>query len=468
MNQQARMSSIVRAFGNAVGTCIETRPKTALKLLKVGFRANNLQSHLSCFDPVSHLGLSQRYAALACGLAILAPLRKPQESVVVNLFLPCELLVAMDLVPQFVEGFAGYLDGACCERGFVEYAENWGVPKTYCSYHKALLGASLSSVLPKPQCVIHATVACDANLNTFRTLASYWQVPLFVLDVPAVSVGYEDSYVEEDLCVEMGQAAPNWDKAIPDEAVIYVANQFRSMARFLEDTTHRKLNEERLAEAIRREKRSFDLYARYQSELAFREFTNDPLTEMYRIFLTHLQAGSPNLEKYMEFLLRDVQNAPLANHGHLKKRILWVHTLPFWQNSVARMFALDAPCQLLGSDLSFDFLNEEDDLDEKVPFESMARKLLRNSAGGSAVRRTRRVLDLAKRLHADGVVWFCQWGCKQTLGAANLAKQILEQQGFPVLVLDGDACDKQNINEGQMATKMQAFFEMLGGHNAEV
>jgi hypothetical protein len=179
----------------------------------------------------------------------------------------------------------------------------------------------------------------------------------------------------------------------------------------------------------------------------------------------------------MELLLRDVQNAPLvnlvnlanlANHGNLKKRILWVHTLPFWQNSVARMFALDAPYQLLGSDLSFDFLNEEDDLDERAPFESMARKLLRNSVGGSAVKRTRRVLDLAKRLHADGVVWFCQWGCKQTLGAANLAKQILEQQGFPVLVLDGDACDKQNINDGQMATKLQAFFEMLGGHNVQV
>ncbi|HOV93999.1 MAG TPA: 2-hydroxyacyl-CoA dehydratase family protein [Spirochaetales bacterium] len=465
------MNSIVRAFGSAVGNCIETKPKVALRLLKVGFGANNLQSHLSYLDPVSRLCLSQRYASLACGQAILAPLRKPQKSVVVNLFLPCELLVATDLVPQFVEGFAGYLDGACCERGFVEYAENWGVPKTYCSYHKALLGASLSSVLPKPQCVIHTTVACDANLNTFRTLASYWQVPLFVLDVPAVSVGHEDVCVEEDLYVEMSQADPNRDEAIPDEAVIYVANQFRSMAEFLEDITHRKLNEGRLAETIRREKRSLDLYTRYQTELAHREFMNDPLTEMYRIFLIHLQAGSPNLERYMELLLRDVQDAPLvnlANHGNLKKRILWVHTLPFWQNSVARLFALDAPYQLLGSDLSFDFLNEEDDLDERAPFESMARKLLRNSAGGSAVKRTRRVLDLAKRLHADGVIWFCQWGCKQTLGAANLAKQILEQQGFPVLVLDGDACDKQNINDGQMATKLQAFFEMLGGYNAQV
>jgi hypothetical protein len=261
------------------------------------------------------------------------------------------------------------------------------------------------------------------------------------------------------------------------------------MAQFLQDVTHRKLDAERLKDAIRIEKRSLVLYAHYRRELVSHYFPNDPTNEMYRIFLTHLQAGSSTLEKYMELLLQDIRKAPpihveppvnmdgrvndevapVVNRKqyvragvNAKKRILWVHTLPFWQSSVARIFMLDSSYQLLGSDLSFDFLNENNELDEQEPFESMARKLLMNSAGGSVVRRTGRVLSLAKMFRADGVVWFCQWGCKQTLGGANLAKEILEREGFPVLLLDGDACDRQNINDGQMATKLQAFFEMLG------
>ncbi|NLH02196.1 MAG: 2-hydroxyacyl-CoA dehydratase, partial [Clostridiales bacterium] len=31
----------------------------------------------------------------------------------------------------------------------------------------------------------------------------------------------------------------------------------------------------------------------------------------------------------------------------------------------------------------------------------------------------------------------------------------------PVLLLDGDGCDMENINDGQMKTRLQAFLEIL-------
>jgi benzoyl-CoA reductase/2-hydroxyglutaryl-CoA dehydratase subunit BcrC/BadD/HgdB len=49
------------------------------------------------------------------------------------------------------------------------------------------------------------------------------------------------------------------------------------------------------------------------------------------------------------------------------------------------------------------------------------------------------------------------------LGGARLIREYLEREGFPVLVLDGDGCDRKNINEGQMSTRLQAFTEMLEG-----
>lgn len=93
----------------------------------------------------------------------------------------------------------------------------------------------------------------------------------------------------------------------------------------------------------------------------------------------------------------------------------------------------------------------------------MARRLLGSCFNGGARRRVERVLELARRLHADGVVWFCHWGCKQTSGASQLARQTLEAAGFPTLVLDGDGCDAGNANDGQMVTRLQAFLEQLEG-----
>jgi benzoyl-CoA reductase/2-hydroxyglutaryl-CoA dehydratase subunit BcrC/BadD/HgdB len=70
-------------------------------------------------------------------------------------------------------------------------------------------------------------------------------------------------------------------------------------------------------------------------------------------------------------------------------------------------------------------------------------------------------LDYAKRAHAEGVVVFCHWGCKQTLGISQLAKQYFEEAGFPTLVLDGDGCDSRNVADGQMVTRLNAFIEQL-------
>jgi benzoyl-CoA reductase/2-hydroxyglutaryl-CoA dehydratase subunit BcrC/BadD/HgdB len=68
---------------------------------------------------------------------------------------------------------------------------------------------------------------------------------------------------------------------------------------------------------------------------------------------------------------------------------------------------------------------------------------------------------MSKKLRADGVVYFCHWGCKQTLGGAQFVKDYMESAGYPALILDGDGCDRGNINDGQMLTRMQAFLEML-------
>jgi len=272
------------------------------------------------------------------------------------------------------------------------------------------------------------TMVCDANIITFRALADFWKIPLFTVDIPS-----------------------NND----EDAIKYVEEQLKQAVSFIEENTNQKFDYEKLTEVIRRENRSMKLYKEYLKELSAKYIPNDLTSEMYKLFFTHTFNGTKEAERYFEILLDDAKKMKESND---RIRILWCHTVPFWQQSIREIFNNSNKYQLLCSDLNFDGIIE---LDENKPLRSLAVKLLNNPLKGSADRRAGKILQMAKYLNADGVVYFNHWGCKKTLGGAGITKKMLEESGIPVLVLDGDGCDRENINDGQMKTRLQAFLEIL-------
>lgn len=122
------------------------------------------------------------------------------------------------------------------------------------------------------------------------------------------------------------------------------------------------------------------------------------------------------------------------------------------------IFDAGPECELVGTDIAAESIDLPD---PDHPFESMARRLVYGAVNGRAKERLAFALEQAKNANADGVVVFCHWGCKQTLGISQLAKQYFEQNGLPTLVLDGDGCDSRNVADGQMVTRVNAFIEQL-------
>ena len=58
-------------------------------------------------------------------------------------------------------------------------------------------------------------------------------------------------------------------------------------------------------------------------------------------------------------------------------------------------------------------------------------------------------------------------GCKGTIGASGLIKNVLETAGLPTMILDGDGCNPANTSDGQVSTRLQAFAEMLEKNKEE-
>lgn len=419
--------SIIDKFGELVKSRIVEQPGSANSLLYYGYYADYIKNKFTKASQLPH----QSYGAAITNRVIRAGMKQSEKTALVNVFFPCEILHAMNILPQFVEGAASYLNGARAEKGFIDFAEKSGIPKTHCSYHKTLLGAYKSKVLRASAFVATTSMACDANTLTFRDVAEISGAPYFIVDVP---------------------------KTRSAESVQYVKAQLSEFIRFAEQHTGIKFEMDALCGVMGQEKVTLELFREYYRLLSDKFIPSDMTSEMYRIFFSHILMGTKEARRYFELLLSDISLA--SNFADMDKtiRLYWIHTMPFWQIGFRELFNGSKQYQLVASDLNLDYL-ELPDLSD--PLGSLAHKLLYNVMNGSASDRAELALKNCRDLNCDGAVIFNHWGCKKTIGGSGLMKSILNEAGIPCLVLDGDGCDRANVNDGQMRTKMEAYLEML-------
>ncbi len=198
--------------------------------------------------------------------------------------------------------------------------------------------------------------------------------------------------------------------------------------------------------------------------IAERWKNHDPVTsltnELYAIFMCHLLAGSETSLKYTELLLEDVKNAPKGDGLH----VLWMHIMPFLQQPVKETFNYSKTMHISACDFVADGFREMQAAD---PYEAMAEKMVHCIYNGSVKERIQMAEKLAKQTDADGGILFAHWGCKGTIGASGLIKNVLETAGLPTMILDGDGCNPANTSDGQVSTRLQAFAEMLEKNKEE-
>lgn len=142
---------------------------------------------------------------------IVESFRHLENAVMVNIFMPCELIHAMGLTPMFPEGLSAYIVNTACEEVFVETSEAHDIAETFCSYHKLMMGVAETGVMPKPLMIANTTLICDANQLSFPRLVNFYDVPHYVIDVPNTADGDAVAYVTDQLYEFAACEAATWE-----------------------------------------------------------------------------------------------------------------------------------------------------------------------------------------------------------------------------------------------------------------
>lgn len=418
------MADIITSFGNYINKTALDKPQSTRKLLLTAYRANALAVRLK---GEKRLSPARRLAVNHINDVVISMMAHPNKAVLTSVFMPCELIHAAGLIPLCAELYSTYMNGTACEEVFAEAAEAEGISESYCSYHKIMLGTAFSGVMPAPKMAVNCSTVCDANNLTFKTIGEYFDIPVFYIDVPS-------------------------DKS--DASLSYVTEQFRELAELIEKTTGRKIDDDALSLAMQRSKNTIENLKLCAEEKRTHTQRSSVTSELNEIYMSNNAVGGAAADRYASMLADELKRSP-ARQG---KRLLWLQTIPIWQSPVRELLNFNDDIQIIASDMNLGSLI---DIDPQKPYESMAKRLLYNTFNGSGEERIKTAIEEAKFFDVDGVVCFCHWGCKQMMGLSAMFKTELEKEGFPTLVLNGDGCDRRNASDGQVATRLNAFCEML-------
>ena len=436
MAGQTLGTRVVNAFGTAVTQHVGDAPDGVRTALDVAFNAERFK-----VERFPELGLMPfaRDAARITLKSVTDALNSPEQAVVTSIFLPSEPFLAMGLKPVSAEAIAGFVSAAHSESGFITQAEQNGIPETYCSFHKVLMGMATSGVLLPARLLASCSVPCDANNLSFKALSYLWDSPHVYVDVP-----YTD---------------------IADEAsVAYVADQLRALVRATEQRYGVKLDADELSRRVEMSQRTLELLDRSLPLRRGRFMRSDMGNEMQLALAVHLALGTDESLRMAERMVDDLA----STEDYDGVSIVWGHIPPFFLKSINDQISQSRDAQIIATDMLYDQVSgHRPRYSADQPFEAMAERMLEDCFNGPSTRRAARLERLARETDADGVVIFCHWGCKETAGASQLMRRQIEAMGIPVLVLDGDGCDRNNCMEGQMSTRFTAFMELLASKREE-
>jgi len=345
---------------------------------------------------------------------------------------PTELLWAFDMVPFDFEIACNNLPAATSGHGstIMKISEGEGYSRDICAFDRLILGCQLDGKLPKGDLYLTSSYYCHGKAKANEIVARREGRESILFDVPN----------------EISLASIN-----------YVVAQLKDIAHKLEGVVGRRMDLDRLKEAIRSSNRSRSSLLEINELMKCKPCPWDGV----RACLLSLGAifwGSPIQEQIHKMLFQEIkERIEKGTTSPESSRILWFPWVPVQQTNIFTI--------LRENQVSVPMVEAAyvwwSDLDEDHPFEALARKALENYMVGPADRRVKSLAKMAEEYEVDGAIHFATPACHHENAAFRLIRDALRTKGLPVLNLEGDMTDERNYSPDLTASSLESFLEII-------
>jgi hypothetical protein len=309
-----------------------------------------------------------------------------------TIFMPAEILYAMDIVPMYAETTSWMIPAFQVEFVFFWPRHlSWGWQGNMLA-HRVMAGGYARD-LPCPDAVLWSNEMCDNSAKSGELLVKMNRCPGYFMDFP-----FHDSPQEMD----------------------YLVTEFRDMIDFLEKTTGKKMDWNRLSEIVARLDYQIELYRdifnlrkAIPSPFPMRRFTEFMMS-------LYLFPGQPEAISYLETLRDELSQMVKNGQGvvpHERFRLMSLFMPPVFMMGFLGEISREHGAVSVVEPLFGCW--KEGRLDPRKPLESLAKKSFmfpENASWGCLDDRIlRETVECARDFKVDGAIFYAHVGCRQGL-----------------------------------------------------
>lgn len=361
-----------------------------------------------------------------------------------------EIFYAMGLQPVFPENFSPVCAAFGAALSHFEAAEAMGYSSDLCGYLRNIVGYVHSDMhgpgvplqgLPEPDMIMSFGGGCVPAMKIFHILEHRFQgAAVFRADMPQVAV-----------------------EEIREHHVEYATSEMHRFIDFLERTTGRKLNMERLREVVALSDEACRLWDEIMS---YRRFSPAPITasEIGIMFVMVTRQGTKTAVEFLERVRDEVAQRAHKGMGAVEDervRLFW-DNIPLWHNMGIFNYFESSGGVFVAETYSAAWSLR---LDPDDPVRSLALKSLMSYPLVSCVsidRRKEMVLKACRDYAIDGAVFHRNRSCVPiSLGQEDIARALDEELGIPSVFIDADHMDSRSFSMAQFQARADAFMEII-------
>jgi len=387
-----------------------------------------------CKNESSRQGEWLYYSLLAnCFRSVQKAGKEGQTVVGHTIFVPTEILYALDIVPMYLEGTGELMARMLGLEEAFAAAKTAGFSGEICSGHRLLDSMTYQGWLPRADAFIWSNLVCDLTAKTGDYLAKTYDRPGLYMDRP-----YHDT----------------------PEARKYYVHELEEMIHFLENLTRRKIDMDRLSEIMENTRRS-TLVFREICEL--RKSVPSPMRSHHLIEMTLAQlllSGSPDLVKFYE-VIRDEMKAEMQKPDKPPEnyRLMNFFYYPGYLWKFLNTMETGYHASMVAEPHLSTWADAE--IDPSRPLESLANKAFALTDTGPLRGIADRMAQQAVDYKAEGAIYWAHLGCRQTCATIKIIKDALSKVDVPMLVVDCDMADATVVSEEEITEKVEQFLELL-------